>query len=122
MAKVGRVPWWQWLPWLSWRIVACVEAADEIMERIPRNGIVLVGSLDRPKWAVFDCPCGTGHRIMVTLDIRHRPHWAIIAVNPLTLAPSIDFHSPERRCHYFIRRGRTIWVREYEGGSYGYNS
>jgi hypothetical protein len=56
---------------------------------------------------------------MVSLDTRHQPHWRVMTTTPFTLAPSIDFRSPERRCHYIIRRGRTIWVRDDEGGSRG---
>src|SRR5438874_6766630 len=32
------------------RIVAVVEAADDVPERLPRNGVVLVGSSTQPKW------------------------------------------------------------------------
>ncbi len=68
MANLAKISWWQWLPlvgWLSgWRIVVVVESADEVPQRLPYNGAALVGSTDRPKWIVFDCPCQTGHRIM----------------------------------------------------------
>lgn len=110
MASVSAISWWHWLPHFSWRIVAIVEAADEIPLRLPRKGVVLVRSQQRPKWLAFDCPCHTGHRIMITLDATHSPHWNLVSKRKLTVWPSIDYRVPGRRCHYSIKSGRTIWV------------
>ena len=110
MAQIGRVPWWQWIPFRPWRIVAAVEAADEIPLRLPGKGAVIVGSRTHPKWLAFDCPCRTGHRIMVSLDRLHRPHWTIIEEKKLTVSPSIDYQAPGRRCHYFLKRGKIVWA------------
>lgn len=111
MAGVARISWWHWiLPRGTWRVIATVDAADEIPQRLPRNSAVLVGSFKRPKWLAFDCPCRTGHRIMVTLDPSHVPHWNIAKFKPLTLEPSVDYRNVQRRCHYIIRRGRVVWV------------
>jgi hypothetical protein len=111
MAWLGPIPWWQWIPGRSWRIVATIEAADEIPTRLPRNGAVLVGSPEHRKWLAFDCPCRTGHRIMVTLDSAHSPHWTVVAdARRLSVSPSVDYKTPGRRCHYFIRQGKITWV------------
>lgn len=110
MARVGRIPFWQWIPGRAWRIVATVEAADEVPERLPANGAVMVGSTDHPKWLIFDCPCKTGHRIMVTLDPSHRPHWVIRKGKKLSLSPSVDYRTKERRCHYYLTNGKITWV------------
>ena len=110
MGSVKKVPWWQWIPFRRWRIVATIEAADEIPERLPARGAVLVGSFEQPKWLAFDCPCKTGHRIIVTLDRGHRPHWKIVSPNKLSILPSIDYCGPGRQCHYFIRDGKTVWA------------
>ena len=110
-----HIPWWQWLPIHPWRIVASVEAADEIPARMPPNGAVLVGTLSTPKWIAFDCPCRRGHRIMVNLDPRHRPHWRIAKNTRLTLTPSIDVHRESQRCHYFVRNGRIVWAEPERG-------
>ena len=110
MAELGRVPWWQWLPVFGWRIVANVESADEVPKRLPRAGAVLVGPAARPKWIVFDCPCRTGHRIMLTTDRVHSPHWTTTVKGRLTITPSIDYHTATLRCHYFIRNGRVKWT------------
>jgi hypothetical protein len=118
MAVLKPVPWWEWIPGRLWRIVATVEAADEIPAHLPSSGAVLVGSLHRPKWLAFDCPCRTGHRIMVTLDDANYPYWTVHDAKRLTLSPSIDYHTANRRCHYLIRRGKVLWVKEKEERRY----
>ena len=110
MAELAKIRWWQWLPLLPWRIVAVVDSADGVPQRLPRNGAVLVGPRTQPKWIAFDCPCHTGHRIMLNTDLARSPHWSTTGHGPLTIFPSIDSAARSRRCHYFIRKGRTQWV------------
>ena len=74
----------------EWKIIQQVEAADEIPKVIPANGIVLAGPLKKPHWLAFDCPCGNRHRIMVNLDSRRRPCWAMRQTNPVSIYPSFD--------------------------------
>lgn len=119
MAGIVRIPWWQWTPFHAWRIVGFVEAADEVPDRLPAKGAVLVGSIQHPKWLAFDCPCQTGHRVMVSLDPQHNPHWIILKTKRLSVVPSIDYRAAERRCHYFIRRGKIIWADDVIGDDYG---
>jgi Family of unknown function (DUF6527) len=114
VAGLRGFPSWNWKPGRSWRIVAIVEAADEIPDKLPAKGAVLVGAPDRPKWLAFDCPCKTGHRIMVTLDRARYPHWTLYDAKKLTMFPSIDYGSPERRCHYLIRGGKIFWFKDKE--------
>jgi hypothetical protein len=112
MANVAGIRWWQWLPVFRWRIVSVVEAADEVPQRLPRNGAVLVGPKARPKWIVFDCPCRSGHRIMLNTDRGRAPHWSTTIGGPLTILPSVDYYEHTvRRCHYFVRKGRIKWVK-----------
>lgn len=106
-----KFSWWQWLPFQRWRIVGAAESADEVPERLPRNGVALVVDAGKTKWIAFDCPCRTGHRIMVNADPARRPHWTLNALAPLTIYPSIDYHGSQRRCHYFIRGGRIVWTK-----------
>ncbi|MER8746123.1 DUF6527 family protein [Mesorhizobium sp. M1004] len=107
-----RISWWQWLPIWRWRVVGAVESADEVPERLPRNGVALIGDINRMKWIVFDCPCRTGHRIMLNADPSRRPHWTLNQVVRLTISPSVDFKGSQRRCHYFIRNGRIAWAKD----------
>jgi Family of unknown function (DUF6527) len=119
MAGVGKIPFWEWIPGRAWRIVSTVEAADEIPKRLPSTGAVIVGSLKSPKWLAFDCPCKTGHRIMVTLDPAHRPHWVIKDIKKLSISPSVDYRTPEKRCHYYVNNGKIQWVHDRKVGSNG---
>lgn len=107
---MSNIPWWQWLPIPWWRIVAIVSAADEVPSHMPRKGAVLVGSRRQPKWLAFDCPCWHKHRVMVTLDPSHQPHWTVTGSLFLTLWPSVDDRTAGTRCHYIIRNGRTLWT------------
>lgn len=114
MARVANVRWWHRLPIprRKWRIVARAEAADLVPDRLPRRGVALAGPAEHPNWAVFDCPCGRGHRVMINLDPTRRPVWRVLSDKPLSLRPSIDDLAGERRCHFWIRDGLTVWAKD----------
>lgn len=107
-----KLAWWKWLPFQRWRIVGVVDDADEVPERLPRNGVILVGASDAPKWIVFDCACRRGHRIMLNGDSSRYPSWSVLDARPLTIGPSIDYLGNPLRCHYFIRKGRVYWAMD----------
>src|SRR5213593_4188245 len=102
-----KLRWWEWWPWRRWRIVGEVDAADNIPTRLPRNAAVLVGTRQAPKWLSFDCPCRSGHRIVLNLDRSRWPHWRIGTGRRMTLSPSVDSSRPQGRCHYLITGGRV---------------
>ena len=87
-----------------------MEAGDEVPLEIPERGIVLVGSADDPRWAVFDCPCKNGHRLMLNLDTSRSPAWRIQPTRRVSMSPSIDSYTEIGRCHFFVRRGKVQWV------------
>lgn len=103
--------WWESLPlpWRRWRIVGQVAAGDEIPDRLPHRGVVLVGTQDSATWAAFDCPCRKGHRLLINLDSRRYPFWRIDSHKPLSIRPSIDDITPGGRCHFTISGGKTRW-------------
>lgn len=120
-----KIRWWQWV-WLNWlpqwltrqpaHCIGLVESADEVPEKLPRNTAVVVGTAARPKWIAFDCPCRSGHRIMLNLDNARTPFWRLSKVDgPLSLSPSVNYYDRKRRCHYFIRNGKVDWM----GDSFG---
>ena len=47
---------------------------------------------------------------MVNLDRSRHPFWSVDSLKPLTVRPSIDDITPERRCHFFVRGGRISWA------------
>lgn len=107
-----KINWWQWRPFQPWRIVGFADSADEVPNRLPRNGIILVGDQRRLKWLVFDCPCRTRHRIMLNADPARRPMWKLSQGGRPTILPSIDYRGQDRRCHYFLRNGRIAWAED----------
>jgi hypothetical protein len=112
VVKALLVSWWNRLSWVGGklRVVHIVAEADEIPDRLPPTGAVLVGSMEDPTWVAFDCPCVDRHRVMLNLDSRRRPTWTMQSSNPLTLHPSIDELRDQKRCHYFIREGKVRCV------------
>lgn len=77
---------------------------------IGRHELAIAG--DPAAWAVLECPCGNGHR----LDIRIRPYgkatvWKLSETSSgPSMYPSVDFDSAQRRCHFWLDRGRVRWV------------
>jgi Family of unknown function (DUF6527) len=106
--------WAYVFPGSRWKVSATVAEADLVPDRIGADSAVLVGTKALPKWLVFDCPCNSGHRIMLNLSKTRRPFWRIIHGQYLTVKPSIDFEENGRRCHYLIRNGHIIWVGDGE--------
>lgn len=93
-----------------------VESADEIPDKLPKNTAVIVGSATQPKWIAFDCPCRSGHRIMLNLDRGRSPFWQLSTVDgPLSLSPSVNYYDGRRRCHYFVRNGKVDWMGDTFG-------
>lgn len=108
-----RFRWWDWLPFQPWRLLGFVESADEVPARLPRNGAIAVGSPTAAKWIAFDCPCRSGHRILLNLDANRKPVWgANLRDARLSLRPSVDYADAERRCHYFVDGGKIRWAKD----------
>lgn len=112
----NRIKWWEWLPlpWRKWRIVLLADAGDEIPDRLPWKGAVLVSPDGRPVWLAFDCPCGRNHRVMLNLHPVRQPYWTVTSHEPLTMSPSVDDKVAGRRCHYFLHAGRIDWLQQNE--------
>jgi len=111
-ARAGRLPWRAWLSRRRYFVAARVPAADDVPARLPRRAMVIAGPASAPTWIVFDCPCAERHRILLRLRSQPgRPAWHLASVGRPTLFPSVDAHTGERRCHFWIRKGRITWVR-----------
>lgn len=102
------------LPVPGWRVVGAVEHADEVPDSLPNCHAYLVGTPMINKWLAFDCPCTTGHRILLNLDPERLPSWRLRTsfLGKITLSPSIDFDDGFNRCHYTIRKGRVVWAAD----------
>lgn len=87
-------------------------AVATMPKNLDRHVLALAG--DPVTWAVLHCPCGHGHQ----LRIRVRPNgnavvWRVTETDlGPSLFPSVDFVSSDRRCHFWLDRGRVKWVRD----------
>ncbi|MFT3864591.1 MAG: DUF6527 family protein [Solirubrobacterales bacterium] len=83
----------------------------DVPTEIPRHELAVVGDPARPKWLVFECPCGEGHRLQVNLDAAGAASWRLDDHDGgVSIHPSIDYCGSERRCHFWLRCGRVHWV------------
>ena len=99
------------LPWRKWRVIDYVDSGDQIPDKLPYRGVVLVGTPNRPSWAALDCPCNTGHRLLLNLNEHRHPYWIVSSPRRASFWPSIDATVDSRRCHFVLNRGKIRWVR-----------
>lgn len=112
MAGVN-IRWWHWLPFRRMSTLGVVESADDVPITLPRSGAVLVSSQGLEKWIAFDCPCRSGHRIMLNLDHARRPAWSVSQKKGrLSVYPSVNYYDGNRRCHYVVRDGKIVWMED----------
>ena len=111
--RVQREALRELLTFRRWRLDAMVSDMDEVPLNIRPRRAYLVGTPSRPKWLVFDCACGGGHRILLNLDAARHPFWTLRLskiTKALSLHPSVDCHDDGRTCHYIVSNGRIKWV------------
>jgi hypothetical protein len=92
-----------------YRHVDYYASQSEVPGSIRRHTIAIVGTVSAPKWALFECPCGTNHRVVLNLAPSQWPCWTIEKRDAgINMAPSVDVREG-RRCHYWVRGGRVTW-------------
>lgn len=114
------IDWWRRRHFSSTARVDRVEfvaSREDVPESIPRHQLVVIGSEQLPKWAIFECPCGRGHRLEVNLSPQVRPFWRIsFDTDGPSLRPSVDSVAPYR-CHFWLRDGRVRWPHTHQRGN-----
>lgn len=87
-------------------------ATAAMPEKLDRHVLALAG--DPVAWAVMECPCGSGHRLQVRIQPQGKATvWDMRETDRgPSLYPSVDFDSPDRRCHFWLDQGRIRWVRD----------
>lgn len=78
---------------------------------LPPQQLFVLG--EPPQWAVFACPCGNGHDVMVRID--ESGNWQLFTTRwrrRPTLRPSVDAFDAGRRCHFWVTAGKVIWVAD----------
>jgi hypothetical protein len=104
------VDWWRRRRLTTPRIdrVERFEARTSVPDPVRRHTVAVVERDGLPMWAIFECPCGNGHTLLVNLSRTRRPAWSLTADSRgPSLAPSIDFADGKRRCHFWLQHGRA---------------
>jgi len=107
---VASLRWRDWLPRRRYEVLGSVDAADEIPDRLPRRGLVVVQAEDTPTWVAFDCPCDRRHRLLMPLGVGPGHRWRLTDNRYPSLKPSVDSFDAGRRCHFFLTEGRIQWA------------
>jgi len=102
----------EWASGRRWKVTGTYYDIDDVPQVLKSREITIVATPHFVKWIIFDCPCRTGHRIMINADPSRKPAWDLRAKLPATIWPSVDFANHERRCHYSIINGRTHWAKD----------
>lgn len=111
------IDWWRRRRWTRARYprVEYRRAREDLPERPSRRAIVIVGTPEHPKWAIFACPCGHGHIIEINLSGARNPTWRVReSEHGPSLFPSVDARTDFRRCHFWLRDGRAQWALDDE--------
>lgn len=109
------VDWWRRQQRTVPRIdtVEYYERQSEAPISIPRHQLILIGKGEHLKWAMFECPCGTGHKIMINLATSRVPHWRVVLHSGQpSLLPSINYQDDYGRCHFWLNAGRVEFTSD----------
>src|SRR5207245_1627786 len=101
------IDWWRRRRLLQPRYVRMIRVANrsDLPREISRRAVVVIGSDDKPKWAMLHCPCGRGHVVELNLSAVRRPRWDLDVEHGRTsLSPSVNAVYDGHRCHFWLRR------------------
>lgn len=114
MSSDAFIDWWRRQRLTAPRIneVMLFDQRTAVPDQLPRHCIALVShEPTKPKWVVFQCPCGYGHQIALNLQRSLSPSWRLdLTSRGPSIFPSIDVRE-SRRCHFWLRHGHVVWVR-----------
>lgn len=82
-------------------------------DEIAAESFYCVMIADKPKWALFKCPCRCGDVVTLSLQQVHRPHWRLTSTltGRPTLYPSI-WRDKGCLSHFWLRDGRVFWCAD----------
>jgi hypothetical protein len=108
-----RLPWFRPPPGPIDQIPRAIhlDRRANLPRRLHPQRLYLIGTPE--KWAIFRCPCGTGHQIDLNLVHPSRPRWSV-TLGPEkrpSLRPSIDVRAA-RRCHFWLTNGEVRWCQD----------
>jgi hypothetical protein len=80
---------------------------------VRKNIFYLVSSHGKSKWVLFQCPCGCGEIVTLSLQSTHWPHWSV-RTSPnsrASLQPSV-WRNVGCMSHFWIYDGRVYWCSD----------
>lgn len=113
--KIGR--WFELV--IDWRAPYQSLSVEDIPDNLENRIIYLIGEVNRPWSASFNCPCGCEEVISLSLISTDRPRWRITHNKDerITLYPSVN-KIKGCKSHFFIKNGKVIWVKSLTPGYY----
>lgn len=82
-------------------------------QELDAGELVVVVNSGKPAWACFLCPGNCGQYVQLSLNLLHRPRWAVntdFLARP-TISPATCRHS-ECGAHFVIHHGRIDWMED----------
>src|SRR6266699_5220802 len=99
------------LPSITFADIRTVEKPPR-NEDVQENTFYFVSFNQRPKWVLFQCPCGCKSIVTLSLQRVHKPHWVLRksrASRP-TLQPSV-WRDVGCLSHFWVNDGRVYWCQ-----------
>lgn len=86
---------------------------------VEKNVFYFVSRERRPKWALFQCPCGCGEVVTLSLQRTHRPYWVVRKSRNrrANLLPSV-WRDVGCMSHFWIHDGRVYWCDDSGSSPY----
>ena len=94
-------------------IVAQYVADHPNSESMRPGELYVVGNKHFQKWALFQCPCGCGDTIMLSLSAKRRPSWTVCIdwLGRPSLSPSVR-QIGGCYSHFWLKQGRLKWCAD----------
>ncbi|HXP32604.1 MAG TPA: DUF6527 family protein [Acidimicrobiales bacterium] len=98
------------------RRVEAYPSRQAMPARLNRRRLAVVGTPVTPKWLIFWCPCGHGHRVELNAQSAQHPRWRLTLDHRgrPSVSPSVDVQEA-RRCHFWLGHGRVTWCPDLPG-------
>jgi hypothetical protein len=97
------------LPAISFPAIQSVTAPPS-NENIKKNSFYVVSHAKAPRWILFQCPCGCGEVVTLSMQRVHRPRWYLRTSrnHRPNLQPSV-WRDVGCMSHFCINDGRVFW-------------
>ncbi len=82
-------------------------------EGFSNKNFIVKGNDNYHKWIFFNCPCGCGELLSLSLMDNRDQHWdiEIDKFDRVSLSPSV-WKNDGCQSHFYVKRSKIIWVRD----------